>query len=170
MAPRGGGRRDWHHGGARASPPAGPTDQQGQQPPAVQPAQHRRVAELAAAAAVDDIRPIQEKQKQGNYIPGGPMDPKFALPPPAPEIQIKDSPPASPHSSQGMGAPRAPVEDEMEDMDEQQRAAWMAGKEEENNQVEEDLADLLEINSRMEKEKEGEKEGESEEMQQGEDM
>ena len=60
------------------------------------------------------------------------------------------------------------LDEEMEDMDEQQRAAWMAGKEEENNQVEEDLADLLEISSRMEKEKEGEKE--SEEMQQGEDM
>ena len=65
-------------------PPLKPTDQQGQQPTAVQPAQHRRVAELAAAAAGDNARPIQEQQRLGNFIPGGPMDPKFALPPPPP--------------------------------------------------------------------------------------
>ena len=57
----------------------------------------------------------------------------------------------------------------MEDLDEQQRAAWMAEKEKENDKVEEDLATLLAIGSRMEEEKEGEKESEGEEMQQGEE-
>ena len=146
-----------------ALPPIEPTHHQGQQPTMVQPAQHRRVAELAAAAAVDDVRPIQEQQRQGNFIPGGPMDPKFALPPPAPEIQIKSSPPPSPHSSQGMGEQRAPLEEEVEDLDEQQRAGYLAEQEKEKERKDEDdLNTLLEISIRMEEEKEKEKEGEKE--------
>ena len=93
------------------------------------------------------------------------MDPKFALPPPAPEI--KSSPPPSPHSSQGMGEQRAPLEEEVEDLDEQQRAGYLAEQEKEGErQEEEDLATLLEISSRMEeeKEKEGEKEGNDEQQ------
>ena len=152
-------------------PPLKPTDQQGQQPTTVQPAQHRRVAELAAAASTDNVRPIQEQQRLGNFIPGGPMDPKFALPPPAPEI--KSSPPPSPHSSQGMGEQRAPLEEEVEDLDEQQRAGYLAEQEKEKERKDEDdLNTLLEISIRMEeeKEKEKEKEGEDTEKQQKEGM
>ena len=98
------------------------------------------------------------------------MDPKFALPPPAPEIQVKSSPP-SPHSSQGMGEPRAQLEEEVEDLDEQQRAGYLAEKEGER-QEEDDLNTLLEISIRMEeeKEKEKEKEGKGNEKQQEEGM
>ena len=54
----------------------------------------------------------------------------------------------------------------MEDMDEQQRAAWMAEKEEDDNRVEEDLADLLETGSRMEREKDGQNEQNEEQQAQ----